>query len=326
MKTIFTFLTTAFFACSLFAADVELIVEAVDNGGIVEGNTYRVYAILPSSEHSLHAVFADTDSDMIIETTGSFYQNPLGHHTSLNINPNVITAEPKLAFDSWVTIGADNSTNNNLWNVGLDFDAFGSGGLLHVEDGAWFLVPTDPRCVPDENGRILLAQLTTDGVATGMLNLQGWDANGEVWQARELTFVTSEAEVFGCTDMDAANYDMAATYNDGSCTYDNDAPAVDADVNGLSAIKNEGVSVFPNPVIEGQFNLQFNQELDLREANLIIEIFDQAGKRVMAREITSETVVGGNRVVISHDLAAGQYTVNVSAGDFSDVKQVIVGR
>jgi hypothetical protein len=326
MKSVLSLIAVFGFALSMSAADVQLIVESVDNGGLVPGNTYRVYAVLPSTEHTLHAVFADTNDQLAIETTGEFYQNPLGHSTTMNINPNVITAEPKLAFDSWVTIGAENNMNNNLWDIGIEFDSFDDGGQLSVEDGAWFLIPTDVRCLPDANGKILLAQLTTTGTATGTLNFQGWDGEGEVWQARGLTFSTDNAEVFGCTDMDANNYNIAATYNDGSCQYDNTAPSVGVTGNGISSIKDEGVMVFPNPVIEGQFNLQFAQVLDLREDNLIIEIFDQAGKRVMAQEITNEAVVGGNRVVISHSLAAGQYTVNVSAGDFSDVKQVIVGR
>lgn len=328
MKRLFSLIACCVFLSSAFAADVQLIVEQIDNQDLVDGNTYRVYAILPSADHTLHAVFADDDNDMAIETTGSFYQHPLGNSTTLDINPNVITIQPSLAFDSWLTIGAVDNVANNLWTAGIEDEQFNAGQALHVDDGAWFLIPTDERCKPDDQGKILLMQLTTTGTASGSLNFQGWDGNGEVWQSRGVTFETTSAQVFGCTDMDAENYNMAATYDDGSCQFDNNDGSTTGSVTGnsISGIKNEGVTVFPNPVLEGQFNIQFAQQLDLREDNLIVEIFDQSGKRVMAEEITNQAVIGGNRVIIDHDLAAGQYTVNIVAGDFSDVAQVIVGR
>lgn len=328
MKRLLSLIASCAFLVSATAADVEIIVESVDNHGIVEGNTYRVYAVLPSADHTLHAVFADDTDNMWIETTSTFYQHPLGNSTTLDINPNVIELQPALAYDSWLTIGAVDNVSNNLWTAGIEDEQFNAGQALNVDDGAWFLIPTDVRCKPDEQGKILLMQITTTGTATGSLNFQGWDDNGEVWQARGLTFETSNAQVFGCTDMDADNYNMAATYDDGTCQFDNTGGSTSGGATGdsISGIKNEGVTVFPNPVLEGQFNIQFAQQLDLREDNLIVEIYDQAGKRVMAEEITNRAVIGGNRVIIDHDLAAGQYTVNIAAGDFSDAAQVIVGR
>lgn len=328
MKRLLSLIAFCALLFSATAADVQVVVEAVDNQGLVEGNTYRVYAVLPSSDHTLHAVFADDEDNMWIETTGAFYQHPLGNSTTLDINPNVIEMQPALAFDSWLTLGAENQVANNMWIAGIEDEQFNAGNSLTVDDGAWFLIPTDERCKPDAQGKILLMQVTTTGTASGSLNFQGWDDNGEVWQARNLTFETSDAEVFGCTDMDATNYNMAATYNDGTCQFDGNDGTNDSGISGnsISGIKNEGVTVFPNPVLEGQFNIQFAQQLDLREDNLIVEIFDQAGKRVMAEEITNQTVIGGNRVIIDHNLSSGHYTINVVTGDFSDVTQVVVGR
>ena len=50
--------------------------------------------------------------------------------------------EPGLAFDSWVTVGAKNSEDNNLWTIGVDYNNFLAGQELTVTDGAWFVVPT----------------------------------------------------------------------------------------------------------------------------------------------------------------------------------------
>ena len=58
MKNIFAMTAALLMGFGASANNVELVVEAVDNGGLVPGNTYRVYAVLPTAQHSLHAVFA----------------------------------------------------------------------------------------------------------------------------------------------------------------------------------------------------------------------------------------------------------------------------
>ncbi len=200
MKNLFTLAAASFLAFGASASNVELVVEAVDNGGQVEGNTYRVYAVLPSAEHSLHAVFADGEHVLNVATTSDFYQHQYGSFSSLDVNNQIVALEGSLAYDSWVTIGATNSTNNNLWTVGVDYNNFLGGSELTVTDGAWFVVPTDVQAATEAGNRVLLMQLTTDGTATGILNLQGWDADGAAWRAYDLTFSSTDAQVFGCTD------------------------------------------------------------------------------------------------------------------------------
>ena len=306
------------------AANVELVVERVDNGGAVPGNTFRVYAELPSTQHSLHAVFADDSDGLTIQSTGEFYNHPYGNYSTLDINAEIVAAQPQLGFDSWVTIGAENNANNNLWTAGVDFSNFEQGGDITVMDGAWFVVPTDVRAFPNSSNMILLAQLTTDGTASGILNFQGKDADGNVWQERGVTFSTENAHVFGCMDQTAANFNVDATYDDGTCEAGTDNGNADVSLSSLTDQAN--VTVFPNPIWEGQFNLQFSEKLDLKEDKLMVEVFDGNGKRVLAQEFGQGAVIGGNRVIIEHQLAAGNYTVNLSTASFKDAVQVIVQR
>ena len=222
MKNLFALTAAVVFGFSAAASNVQLVVQAVDNGGAVNGNTYRIYAELPSSQHSLHAIFADGEHLLNVTSTGDIYQNQLGGASTIDVNEAVVGIDETLAFDSWVTVGAENSSNNNLWNIGIDFASFNEGGALEVVDGAWFVVPTDVRAVADARNLVLLMQITTDGVATGTLNMQGWTPDGETWRDYDVTFTTTDAEVFGCTNPDASNYASDATYDNGTCEFATD--------------------------------------------------------------------------------------------------------
>ena len=190
---------------------------------------------------------------------------------------------------------------------------------MTVTDGAWFVVPTDVQAAAEVGNKVLLMQLTTDGTATGVLNLQGRDGEGGTWRAHDLTFTTKNAQVFGCTDASAANYSSAATYNDGSC--EGEATT------GLTGIAADTKwSIFPNPVFESTFSVKFDQSLVLGEENMIIEATDLSGKVVMTQEYTQGDVVGGNRILVKHSLAAGTYTLAAKHVDFSSAQTFVVTR
>ena len=53
---------------------------------------------------------------------------------------------------------------------------------------------------------------------------------------------------------------------------------------------------------------------------------DMAGKVVLSNEITSGDVVGGNRVIVKHSLAAGNYTLSVAHKDFSAGQNIIINK
>ena len=193
MKNIFAMTAALLMGFGASANNVELVVEAVDNGGLVPGNTYRVYAVLPTAQHSLHAVFAAEEHVLNVATTGSFFQHQFGSSSSLDVNEAIVNIEPSLAFDSWVTVGAQNSENNNLWTIGVDYADFLSGNELTVTDGAWFVVPTDVQAAASVGNKVLLMQLTTDGTASGIINLQGRDSEGNTWRVTDHSVMVGES-------------------------------------------------------------------------------------------------------------------------------------
>ncbi len=308
------------------AQNAELVVQKVDNNGAVPGSTFRVHVVLPSSTHSLHAVFGDDESSMSIQSTAPFYQHQYGGNTSLDINSSAVEAVAELNYDSWVTIGADNSVSNSLWNVGVDFEGFNGGTALSVEDGAWFLIPTDVYTGGDNNNMVLIAQLTTEGNANGLLNVQGWDGDHQPWQTRGLTFSTKNAQTFGCDDATATNYNAEATYNDGSCEFaagGSDSNTAETALTSADAEENNW-QVFPNPIWEGQFNIQFADKLDLETGKVLVDIFDMSGKKVYSSQISDGDIIGGNKLMIKADLAAGMFNVNITVGEKMDSQQIVV--
>jgi hypothetical protein len=319
MKNLFTMTAALLMGFGATASNVELVVEAVDNNGTVPGNTYRVYAVLPTAQHSLHAVFAAEDHVLNVATTGTFFQHQYGSYSSLDINESIVSLEPGLAYDSWVTVGAKNSDDNNLWTIGIDYNEFLAGQELTVTDGAWFVVPTDVQAAAATGNKVLLMQLTTDGTATGVLNLQGRDGEGGTWRTHDLTFNTENAQVFGCTDASAANFNSDATYNDGTC--EGEASK------GLSGIAADTQwSIFPNPVFESTFSVKFDKDIVLGEENILVEASDLSGKVVFTQEYTQGDVVGGNRILVKHNLAAGTYNLSAKHVDFSSAQTFVVTR
>jgi MYXO-CTERM domain-containing protein len=160
-----------------------LSLEVVDNGGLVAGTTYDVYANVDAGGR-VDAVYGDGTNVLSIGVNGgNFVQNAFGGNTSMDINAAFLPMFPSLAYDSFVTIGLTDSTGNALNNIGIDFTGFAAGGTLSTDNGTWFVTPDDAQG-NESDGRVLLGRFTIDGgTLEGSLNLQGRDVNGTVWNA-----------------------------------------------------------------------------------------------------------------------------------------------
>ncbi len=69
--------------------------------------TYRVYLSTPGTDDFVSACIGDASTPLFLNTTTSFYQDPLGGTTAASINPLYYGPFPDAAYDSWVTIGID---------------------------------------------------------------------------------------------------------------------------------------------------------------------------------------------------------------------------
>ena len=170
-----------------------LTLEVVDNGGLVAGTTYDLYANVDAGGR-VDAVYGDGTNVLSIGVTGgNFVQNIYGGNTSMDINPAFLPLFPSLAYDSFVTIGLTDSTGNALSNIGIDFTGFAAGGELSTDNGTWFVTPDDAQG-NESGGRVLLGRFTIDGgTLEGSVNLQGRDSSGTVWNADGISFSTIPA-------------------------------------------------------------------------------------------------------------------------------------
>ncbi len=209
---------------------------------IIEGQTtYRMYVDMVNGNDFLTSVYGGPAYPLSISTsTGSFYNDPFGSSKADGINPAFFAFFPTLVGDSWITIGIESQPIGDEVAIGVVedpdqpfVDCFASGSAIDGEDvlidsptgGAWYVLNGTPNGLPDENMRVLVMQMTTDGEICGTMKFQIFEnGNGQEGDLRfSYAFCgigTYDPVVFGCTDLLACNYDVSATGEDGSCVYD----------------------------------------------------------------------------------------------------------
>jgi len=151
-------------------------VEEVDNGGVVAGRTYRVYAVMESEGDVIDAIFGESGKPLRIESSSSFYQHPKGGGLAAEVQRFDIQNDASLLYDSWVTIGLEDNYMNSLTAFPPDTEFFGlfeAGGALSTDNGAWFVLPDKRQAFAPEDKRILIGQFTTTGKVSGLINIHG---------------------------------------------------------------------------------------------------------------------------------------------------------
>ena len=171
---------------SLPFAELEYEVIPIDQSAASEiesqigpgAQTVRVYLRIPEF-WECQSIFGDFFNPWSISSNTGFYQNEFGGPTTFSINEEQLGVIPGLAYDSWITIGAENNTDNLLQVVSLptSFSEFEAGGNLNVSDivGAIIFVATESleeQNTIDANGRILISQFTSTGSIDACYNIQ----------------------------------------------------------------------------------------------------------------------------------------------------------
>jgi hypothetical protein len=205
-------------ACGLLhgqvtAVQAELVADH-NTTGIAElagMKTYHVFAQMSNEADEISAVFGDISAPLSIASTEAFYQSDLGANFGWNINASVLAFFPDVNYDSWLTIGVTDSNSSTLANsIGLEagFAGFNSGGDFVVDDaigGSVFTLFGDENAAAGEDLKVLIAQLTTAGEISGIVNIQMFidGMQNQSMQAIGLPILMPQ----GCGDEAACNYD-----------------------------------------------------------------------------------------------------------------------
>ena len=147
--------------------------------------TYRLYVVLQNSTDFLSAINGDGSTPLAISTTTSFHQDAFGAPASSGISSALLQLQffPDLIYDSYVTIGhspEDGPAEHDIIMVNSPSQnwvaAFEAGGDIVMDDavgGLWAIYNEgNAQGLPDASGKVLIAQLTTDGAISVILGAQ----------------------------------------------------------------------------------------------------------------------------------------------------------
>ncbi len=259
MKKVLAVSLSLFFAClhadaQITGISIETVV--VHDGSVdasLDGyTTYRIYADVTSELDFVSSVRGNVANPLILGCTGTIYQSSgVNFNVGIAVDPVYFTDFPAAEYDSWLTIGVEDVNGVIDDNGGFDLDpgvfvsgmnpalmAFnsGSGFVLNNSQTSYWGIPWPCIGVSDfaacadsvdtfggPENRVLLAQITATGDVYGLFNavfsLGGIPSPGTTSVVNGLTFSSNAFDVFGCTNVEALNYDPAATKDDLSCIF-----------------------------------------------------------------------------------------------------------
>lgn len=143
---------------------------------------WRLKACLDDPNYEVQAMYGTAAEPWSLNTTGDFYQSPLGADLAPNVNPLFFAVFPELEYDSWFCLGNAPYIGNILsvpsptYNP---FTIFEGGNGFYVNDatgssviGAWGSGNSEGQ--PNGDNAILVAQLTCESgvVISGQFNVQ----------------------------------------------------------------------------------------------------------------------------------------------------------
>ena len=233
-----------FCSCQRPATPYTLVVES-EAAAVAGMTTYRLYVTLPNPGDRMSAVFGNNEAPLILSAPAGVYNSALNASWNPSgINPAFLVAFPELASDTYGTIGLEGPASTSGLAAAADasivedenqpilpfFLENETTDLLSntVTGASWYILNTASNGLADDNGRVLVLQVTTPGSLSGQLNYQVFPLG--VGADQEQVSVSFDGTgVFGgeapeincgCTDDGAANFDPDAEYDDGSCEFE----------------------------------------------------------------------------------------------------------
>ena len=216
------------------------VVAAHTEGDLAGYTTYRVSIQTLNPTDFVTSVSGNSNNPTYVRTTTSFFQHMLGSATPSFLNSALFGLYPDLVFDSYVTIGLDRPANlvdgesnvsvvqspGQSWSLLFDAGGGAPGADIEMDDlvgGVYYILNGDINGIPDENGRVLLGQFTTDGQLSGNMHVQVFP------EGDNINFLLLDLPLGLGVGCPVSNGDDNCLYDDavgdcgGDCTADADA-------------------------------------------------------------------------------------------------------
>ena len=208
-----------------------------------------------------------SSSTIKIRTTTSFHQDPVGSSTATGIMSSLLDFFPDLIYDSWITIGhapedgTAQATVSTIASPNQNWIAeFEAGNDLIMDDiigGLWYIFNDgNDQGVPDVDGKVLIAQLTTDGTITVELTGQyfpdfGSGVNGEADGTQDQLFSSVLGTACPSEPAGDCTYPEEGLDCDGNCLNDEGADGIcDEDDPCVGELDECGVCNGPGSIYE----------------------------------------------------------------------------
>ena len=284
-----------------------LVAEAEHTEGELAGmTTYRLYLYTANTDDFLVSCSGDDENPLYLTSTSepAWFQHELATTAfATDINPAFFSTFPEFAFDSWLTIGAEDNTAAldviDLPDPNYDaFAAFEAGENVAVTSqigNAWFVLPlpTNVEAISGDDQRVLVAQFTTAGEISGQIQCQVF-LNGD--NSNEFRAVLPI--LTACNDPEALNYEPLS-YNTDGCEY--------AQVDGvLDLVTTHDIDLHPSPASDW-VRVSFSEEIVSQVSGAELRATSLDGR------LTKTWVLDGvSQHLDLSDLAAGQYVLTVA--------------
>ncbi|MGB1057022.1 MAG: hypothetical protein ACPGYM_08815, partial [Flavobacteriales bacterium] len=240
MRLLVLSLISTLLTATAFGQSYTLTVESSEPVA-AEGTVYRFYVNALDPTDKMSAVYGNDEDTLLFSTPEGIFNSPInGSWNASGMNPALFSFFPELQDDSFATIGLDLPASEVVGSedpslvqdetlVPTVSNYFQTGGTqLQVNSllgSSWYVLNAASNSFPDDDGRWLIAQITTSGSISGQLNFQvfpfgvGADQVQTSVQFDGSGLFGESGIFFGCTVEAACNYDPAANFDNGSCLY-----------------------------------------------------------------------------------------------------------
>ena len=170
-----------------YTNDYPLIIEQ-SPAVAADGTAYRFYVQSNDPTDKFSAVFGNDEVPLVINTPDGIFNSALNSSWNASgINAALFGFFPELADDSFATIGLDGPAAmvpgaqdpSLVQDTSLPVTISGyfqTGGteltMNTITGGSWYVQNTAVNALPDENGRWMIAQITSTSPPSGVVNYQ----------------------------------------------------------------------------------------------------------------------------------------------------------